>query len=376
MDQPTPPDTLAPTLNLSDLWGFNLEIAACEQCNWSYLLVQGSLPHHCPRCFQASLKPLENQAERLPWTHPPERFLPFTVSREQLRHSIEDFAGGFWFAPDDLQASNLQARLQRIYLPLWLVDSEVQAIWQAEVGFDYQVASHQDYYDENRNGWLSREITETRIRWDPRLGRLTRTYHNIAAPALEEHAALRQQLGTYEFDTAQPYRSSDMADLLIRLPNRDPADAWPEAIPVLRAVAAEECRRACRADHIRQFRWTAEYPGRNWSLLLVPMYTTYYLDDDKNPQPVIIHGQSGQLHGPRRASMRRAQRTAVILVVVAVAIAILSLVAAAVALVLPPFLLIAGIGLLIAFLAGLAALIPLGIAWHFNRQQHQNEAEV
>jgi hypothetical protein len=251
---------------------------------------------------------------------------------------------------------------------MWLVDSEVEAIWQAETGFNYEVVSHQDSFDQNRAGWVSREVTETRIRWEPRTGRLARPYQNIVAPALEEHHRLTQQVGRYELKQAQPYQPGAVADSFVRLPNRPPADAWPEAIPPIRAAASEECRRACRADHLREFRWSAQYANQNWTLLLLPIYATYYLDDQDRYQPVLIHGQTGRLQAPRRSSMRRARQVAFIILAVAGALFLLSLIVAAAGLALAPPLLVLGvIGLVIALGLGLLAITPIVIVWQFNR---------
>ncbi len=348
-------------------WGVDLEAAICEQCDWSYLLPRGSLSRPCPNCFQTKLTPLAEETDDLPYHQPPELYLPFTVTAETLTRNIQTFAGGIWFAPSDLSPQNLVDRLQRVYLPLWLVDSDAQAIWQAEAGFDYEVVSHQDAYNQNRNGWVSREVTETRVRWEPRAGRLRRAYHNIAAPALEEHQQLKQKLGPYELGEARPFRPEAISNTTMRLPNRVPADAWPEAIPPIRTAAAEECRRACQADHLREFRWSAEYANQNWTLLLLPLYTTYYLDDNQAIQPVLIHGQTGRLHGPRRASMRRAQHTALVILIIAVVVFGLGLIAAAAGLLVPPLLILGIIGLIVALGIGLLAIAPLVIAWQFNR---------
>jgi xanthine/uracil permease len=97
------------------------------------------------------------------------------------------------------------------------------------------------------------------------------------------------------------------------------------------------------------------------------MYVTYYLDDDKNPQPILIHGQTGQLSGPRRASMKRAQRTALIIIGVATAIFILSLMLAIVSIFVQRLFPVAVIGLMVALIVGLLALVPIAMAWQFNR---------
>lgn len=352
-------------------WGLALEQALCEQCDWRYLLPPGLLPVLCPHCLQAHLVALAEDPH-LPILAP-ELVIPFQVSARTLAQQLEQLATSTWFAPYDLTAKNLKARLQRVYLPVWLVDSQVQALWQAEVGFNYETVSHRDQFDEKSGGWRSQEISETQIRWEPRVGRLNRAYHNIMAPALEEAAQLKGKLGDYDLAACQPYRAEALKEAFVRLPNRSTTDAWPETGPAFQAAAAAECHQASSAAHFRDFRWQAQYDRQQWSLLLLPLYVTYYLDDENKPQPVLVHGQSGQLGGPRRASMKRAQRAVLTLAGVALVIFGLSLVAGLGGLLFPPLLLLAALGLVAALLVGLAAVVPPLVVWQNNRHQSIEE---
>jgi hypothetical protein len=354
--------------NLNSTWGIKLQPAICEACDWRYLLPPQRPAQQCPHCLKAELVPLEDEhIGDLSFDYPPELLLPFTASTETLNQSIQQFAGGIWFAPGDLNPQNLKARLQRVYLPVWLVDRRVQATWQAETGFNYDVVSHRDSFDEKKGGWNSKQITETRIRWEPRLGRLNRTYHNIPAPALEEHLELVRRLGQYNLKAGQPYQADSINQALIRLPNRSPTDAWPDAIPALQTSAIEECQQAAQADHIRDFRWAPDYQDQNWTLMLLPAYMSYYLDDQRTPQPVLIHGQTGLFSGPRRASMKRAQRAAIIIAIIATVIFTLSVLVAGASFFVPPLFIVAGLGLVVAIIIGMLAIAPVIIAWQFNR---------
>ncbi len=178
---------------------------------------------------------------------PPEtRLIPFSLSPTALESSIQSFAKDIPYAPDDLNPRQLRSRLQAVYLPMWLVDAEVQATWQAEAGFNYEVVSHQEKFEENRGGWSTRQVNETKIRWEPRLGRLQRSYQNISAPALEEHRQLQAQLGLFELSQAQPYQTQTIQSAMLRLPDRTTQDAWPDAKPAFQQAAVEECRQASR----------------------------------------------------------------------------------------------------------------------------------
>jgi hypothetical protein len=295
--------------------------------------------------------------------------LPFNLSPERLSQAIRTFSNGIPFAPPDLNPQALAGRMKRVYLPQWLVDASLRATWQAEVGFNYEVVSHQDRYSDSSGGWRSQEVKETRIRWEPRLGQLERVFPNLSAPALETHARLRGQVGDFDPATAQPYHSQLASKSFVRLPDRSPEDAWPDVLPSLQAAAAQQCQQACNADHQRDFRWQPEITGRNWTLLLRPVYTTYYLDDVNQPQAVLINGQTAQTSGSRRASMKRAQRTALVILIVAVVIFILSSVLALAGIALPPLFAVGGVGILIAILVALGAIVPIALAWQFNQSQ-------
>jgi hypothetical protein len=232
------------------------------------------------------------------------------------------------------------------------------------------VVSHQDRYDDQRAGWVSREVKEGRVRWEPRLGSLKRSYANVQAPALEEEARLSHNLGEWNLQKAEPYHPEAAEGTTIRLPDRVPSDVWREALPAVQAAAAEECRQASRADHQRGFRWSPIFPCQNWTLLLRPVYTTYYLDDDGNPQAVLIHVQTGKVSGQRRASEKRGQRAAGIILGAALALFLVSLVLSLLSTAFPPLLPIGGLGILLALLVALSAVFPVFQVWQFNRSNY------
>jgi hypothetical protein len=361
-------ETLGAQDDLASLWGEPTSTVVCSLCDWSYMLPQGVLPQRCPNCFRGELTPVAVGADgQLPHVRPPELYLPFSIPIEKVLQNIQQFAGGPWFAPTDLTSQNLRGRLKRVYWPMWLVDCDVQATWEAEAGYNYEVVSHQDRYNETQAGWTSQEVKETRVRWEPRAGRLTRSYANVPAPALEDHRQLMAKVRGFQLEQAQPYSSEALKQAFVRLPNRSSVDAWPDAVPAVQSASADECRQAARADHIRQFQWSPEYRNQHWTPLLLPVYTTYYLDDDAAPQPVFIHGQSGYLSGKRRASMKRAQRTALMILVAAAITLVLGLLFSAAGLFIPPLLVLGGIGILAAILVGVAAVIPVVMAWQINR---------
>jgi hypothetical protein len=358
--------------SIAAAWGAPLELAGCDVCDWAALVPPGLANRACPNCFQS---PLAERGE-VAYAQPPELTLPFAATPDQIAQGLRALRASIPFAPADLDPRRLVQRLRRVYAPMWLVDGGVGGSWQAQLGYDYDVVSYQDRFSEAA-GWQSNEITETRIRWEPRVGRLSRAYQNIPAPALEGFGLWRERLGEYVLQGAQPYRANLLDDMVVRLPNRAPRDAWHDAARGFRDAAADECRRAAGAEHIREFGWSPQFGDLRWTQLLLPVYTTYYVDDGGAVQRLLVHGQTGRASGPRRASMKRAWLRALLVVVAA-----LLLVAAALALAAQLGISRAQIAenalipaLVLLFVVGRMAIAPLVTVSRFNRQQRE-EREI
>lgn len=348
-------------------WQLGVQPVVCPNCDWAYLIPSELSINQCPHCFQAQLNPISEGTSELTYIYPPEKILPFEVDLNRIRSKLGTFSKGVWFAPSDLKAASLAARLQKVFYPVWLVDVGVKGAWQAEVGYDYEVVSHRERYSDRQGGWVSQEVEETRIRWEPRVGKISRKYENIPAPAIEDEIELRKRLGTYDSNSAQTFQPGLLKDSSVRLPNRSPEDAWPAAVPGVLSAASEECRIAASADHIRQFQWTPEYDQEQWTLMLLPMYTSYYLDDENKPRRVFINAQTGNLSGTRLSSMKRARRTSLVILAIAGVVFGFSALLSAVSLLLPVLLVSGGIGFVLAVFIALLAVIPVGLAWYFNR---------
>jgi hypothetical protein len=357
-------------------WGTDLQPAACPRCHAAYLVACDAHAARCPSCCQSMLEVLSDDIPYLTHAYPPELVTPFALSEAQISEAIRQFAAGIPFAPSELSDPAFRSRLATVYLPMWLVDGRVLAYWQAEAGFDYQVISHQEYYEQNRNGWESREVKEPRVRWETRVGRLNRTYQNVAAPALDNSSSLEKKLGHFALDSALSYTPNHIQHAFVRLPDIPPKVAWAETASAFQKTAAEECQKASGANRIRQFRWKARFARLNWTLMLLPTYSTCYQDDHGEVQPVLIHGQTGTVSGARRASMRRARGASLIILAIGVLLLIAGLLlnlgsAADLAVnTISAYCVVLGITTMIASGA------PVMIAWDFNRRQKLEEAEV
>ena len=342
------------------VWGTPLMAVHCAHCGEAHLAPE--TPPRCPFCLQGPVAPQPAYLRE----EPPEQVLPHAVSERELVEALAQWARGIWFRPTDLRADVLAQRARRYLIPLWLVDGRIEAAWRADVGFDYQVVSHQDRYREG-TGWSSQEVKETRIRWEPRVGRLSRAYENVAGPALDDHRALMARLGNFNLGQRAAYTPQTVTDAVVRIPSLEPEAAWAGVEASFTRTAEAECQEAAGADHIRDFALQAEYSALNWTLLLLPAYVTWYQEEER-VWPVLVNGQSGRVSGVRRASARKANVTSVVMGAVALLLFLVGGILALLGAVAPPVAVVGGLILLVGVLLAVVAPIPAIGVWVFNRR--------
>jgi hypothetical protein len=348
--------------------GKNLqEIYVCENCDWSYSIPKEINVNNCLHCHKQNLSAVTSKDRRNDLKGSFELVVPFGITISRLKPYLERFTKGIPFFPKDLEISSLLSRIQLVFLPMWLVDTEVQAKWWAEAGFDYEVVSHQAQYDDYSRRWTSREVNESRIRWEPRLGTLSREYRNITVPALEEQINITRELGSYNLERAIDYRPHVTKESIICWPNRNTEDAWVEAQPEIKLAAGEDCRRAANADHIRDYKWDPNYESKNWTIILLPLYFTYYFNDENIIQPIFINGQTGRMSGVKWASMKAARKLSLILLIIALLIFVISLLAVAASFAVPLLLVLGILAFALSLVIGIGSAVPVILVWQFNR---------
>ena len=294
-------------------WEQELNPYACSSCQGVFLVPAGQSYSLCPYCYQSSLMALGGEMflDQELYTNPPEGYLAAEISREQLKQQLKQFEKSILFSSKDCSTSLLLERLRLLYLPFWWVDVQIQSKWFAEMGFDYQVVSHQEYLSNGK--WKTKETQRTKTRWEERLGTLERSYENTPAPALEHWPVLLNSIGGFPLHKALPFQAEVERTSAYQLPSLVPKEAWPETEIQLHELAARDCMKAADAQHIRRFQWSPTFRDHSWTQLLVPVYTTHYMDENNDPQPVLIHGLTGQLLGRKRASIRKAKRIAFVI---------------------------------------------------------------
>jgi hypothetical protein len=361
---------MMPTENLTPiipedqtLWDTGRQPVGCPHCKRTFLVKSTQLIMLCPLCHSAKLvkQPLRMRPGE------PEKMIPFRIMTSDLSKIYQRVVESVWIKPDDFKAENLQARSVPIFWPLWLVDSDIEGHWQMEAGFDYQVESYQEVY--MGGDWNSRKKVEGRVRWEPRLGRIRSHVDNVSVAALEEHANRMQMTSEYELNTARPFDAGLLGDALLEAPDLPPEDAWPLARPGVKKAAGRVCTQAASAQYTRNFSLSATYNNLNWTQFLLPMYATYYTDDEGRPQTLVVNGVTGAVRGPRLASRKRGARIGGTLGIVAGGLLLLALLGFLLAALLPAAALIGALLILVSIGLGIGAIVTAVWPGQWNRKQ-------
>lgn len=352
-----------PTENTDPVWGLSLQSTGCPTCKQAFLIPPSQIGQLCPSCGRGhlSLQPIPLRAE------PPELLVPFQVDRSAMQRIFSNFVQGVWLHGDDFTPESLTQRAVPLFWPMWMVDAALSGDWQAEMGYEYQVKSSQESFANNQ--WRTHEVVENRTRWETRMGQIARPYQNATAPALSIHDRILLRMGNYELRRAQPYMPAQVGAAALFAPDQQTGNAWPFAREALRKLAAQDCTQAARAQHMRNFAIHDRYESLQWTQLLLPIYASYYLDDEQQAQLVWINGQTGTISGPKLASQRKGNRMALTALAVAGVLLTLGLLGLLMAALLPPLAAVGIILLALALGAGLFAIIPAAWPWQWNRQQ-------
>jgi hypothetical protein len=359
--------SVAPVESVEEIWGASLRPGGCPRCGQAHLVEPARMGGICPNCMEGGLEP----QPALLREEEPEQALPFRLDRQQLLGRLTEFSQGVWLRADDFNPESLLRQAVPVYIPMWLVDGEVGGDWRAEVGFDYQVKSSQEAYQGS--SWQSQEVIETRVRWETRVGQISRKYNNIAAPAVSDHAHFWKILGGWPLDKALPYQTQALKTALgtpvLRVPDLHPESAWPLAEMGLKKAAASDCYRASGAQHVRNFALHPEYQDLHWTQLLLPVFVSCYSDDEGKPQLVYINGMTGTMGGIRLASQRKGWLWAGILGGSGVLLFLLALLAFAATMILPPLALVGALLAFIALVLTVAGITAAAWPWQWNRGQ-------
>jgi len=281
----------------------------CESCNAVSLFDPERAAQRCDFCGSPAIVPVENPEDVIT----PESLLPASVPAPRVRDLLHAWYRSRWFAPNRLKRSALTDTLHGIYLPYWTFDAHAEAQWTAQSGYHY----YETEQVRDANGrMVSRQVQKTR--WVPSSGELAHFFDDDLVPgSVGVHLKLLRSVEP--FPTLKGLVAYDPAYVRgwtverYRVDLRQAAGMNREQMD---AALYRLCGREVPGDTYRALQVSAQYQGRTFKHILVPVWLVSYTFGRRSFQ-VVVNGVTEKIAGERPYS-----RVKIFFAVVAALIAI------------------------------------------------------
>ncbi len=263
----------------------------CQSCHAISVFVDGKVADRCEFCGSPSIIAHESLGDAIT----PQSVLPFQISDGQVRDSIRRWYGTRWFAPSKLKRAALTDTLKGVYLPYWTFDAHVAARWTAEAGYYYYVTVS---YRDSQGNTQTRQ--ERRIRWEPASGSLQHFFDDELVPGtVGVHPELLAKIGRFPTTSdLKPYSPEFVRGWTVERYQVDLRQAAEQGEEQMQAQTHRLCSEQVPGDTQRNLRVQAEYSGRTFKHILVPVWLVSYTYGRRSFQ-VLANGYTGQLAGER-----------------------------------------------------------------------------
>jgi DNA-directed RNA polymerase subunit M/transcription elongation factor TFIIS len=270
-------------------WGEQRREVKCESCQAISVFVDGKVAQRCDFCGSPSI--IAHESERDAIT--PQYVLPFKISDGQVRDAIRKWYGTHWFAPNKLKKMALTDTLHGIYLPYWTFDAHVKANWTADAGYYYYTSQS---YTDSKGQSQTRQVRETR--WEDAAGKIEHFFDDRLVPGTAGvKAELLREIEPFPTMTdLKAYSAEFVRGWTVERYQIDLTKAAGLNQQDMDAQTKEICARKVPGDTYANLKVNAQYQGRTFKHVLVPVWLVSYTYGSKNFQ-VIVNGYTGKLTG-------------------------------------------------------------------------------
>lgn len=261
----------------------------CQSCQAISVFVDGKVAKRCDFCGSPSIIAHESSSDAIT----PQSVLPFKVSDGQVRERIRQWYGSRWFAPNKLKSAALTDTLHGVYLPYWTFDAQVSARWQADAGHYY----YESESFRNANGQTQTRQVQ-RVRWVPAAGSLNHRFDDELVPGTAGvHAKLLRQVEPFPTLTDLKAYSPEFVrgwtveryQIDLHKAEKINQHAMTQHMQVL-------CGQQVPGDTFRNLQVDAQYQGRTFKHILVPVWLVSYTYGARHFQ-VVANGYTGAIAG-------------------------------------------------------------------------------
>lgn len=272
-------------------WGEERREVTCQACQAVSIFVGSKVASRCDFCGSPAIIATEARSEAIT----PQSLLPFKISDGQVRDLIRKWYGSRWFAPDRLRRAALTDTLHGVYIPYWTFDAHVDARWSAEAGYHYYVT---ETYTNAQGQRATRQVQHTR--WEAASGKLAHFFDDeLIAGSSGVHAGLMRQVEPFPTtEDLKPYSPEFVRGWTVERYQVDLRQASTRNMESMQSQVRAFCANAVPGDTQRNLQVQADYRGRTFKHVLVPIWLVSYTFGSRTFQ-IVANGFTGKLAGER-----------------------------------------------------------------------------
>jgi hypothetical protein len=269
-------------------WRAEKRSVRCRSCHAVSVFDPEQVGTNCSFCGSPELVAYEDLQAPIR----PESLLPFRVDAVRVRESIRKWLAGKWLAPGRLSRSAFVDTVSGVYLPYWTFDSAVSCRWTADSGTYYWVS---ETFRGPDGKMQQRQVRRTR--WRPAAGELSHFFDDELIPATHGiHPKLLGRIEPFPTGDLLPYDTAYLAGFVVEHYQVILPDAAERAAEVMHEKLTALCAAQVPGDTYRNLRVDADWTGRTFKHILVPVWLLTYRYAGK-PFQLVANGVSGQLAG-------------------------------------------------------------------------------
>ncbi len=268
-------------------WGLARKAVSCKGCGATTTFDAGVAAGRCAFCgAPAVVEAPPNEAMVRP-----AGVLPFRIDRNAATSRFRQWLSSLWFRPSDLTQKSSLSELKGVYVPFWTFDAATHSAWEAEAGYDYQVAVQAE-----ENGQVHTRY-ETRTRWEPADGVLEHFFDDVPVAASRGLPADLAR-GIEPFPTAEllPYEPSYLSGFLAEEYAIGPKEALSLSEKRMTDELYALCAREVPGDRHRNLRVRTAWSGVACKNGLLPVWIAAYRYGE-TPYRFLVNGVTGKTHG-------------------------------------------------------------------------------
>jgi ribosomal protein S27E len=261
----------------------------------------------CPSCGAQTEYSETSQSARCPFcdtpvvtdtgTHrhiKPAALLPFKLDEKTARDAMTKWLGRLWFAPNGLQEYARKGRtMNGIYVPYWTYDTDTKSAYRGERGTAYYVNR-----TVQRNG-KTETISERRIRWTPKSGRVARFFDDVLVLASKSlPKSYTDGLEPWDLSELTAYKPQFLAGFRAEGYQIGLEEAFKEAQAKMDAVIRQDARRDIGGDEQRVHSVQTEFNDITFKHILLPIWLAAYKYRGKTYR-FVVNARTGKVQGER-----------------------------------------------------------------------------